>query len=154
MTTSGSELRKLAKVNLAPAAAFELFTEGIGKWWPLDTHSVGRERSLSVECEPLVGGQIIETLGDGERTVWGTILAWDPPTVVRFTWHPGTPESEATEVEVRFHGEADGTLVELVHTGWERRLDAAVARANYDGGWDLVFGRYAVTGSGVLVSSG
>jgi hypothetical protein len=153
MTTTGAELRKLAKVNLARTAAFELFTEGIGKWWPLDTHSVGRERSVSVECEPLVGGKITETLADGERAVWGTILAWDPPTGVRFTWHPGTPESEATEVEVRFHEEAEGTLVELVHTGWDRRPDGATARANYDGGWDLVFGRYALAGSGMLVAS-
>jgi uncharacterized protein YndB with AHSA1/START domain len=151
MKTTTAALRKTARVNLAPAAAFELFTGGIGAWWPLRTHSVGLDDATSVECEPHVGGHIFETLRGGDRAIWGTFRIWEPPTRVRFTWHPGTQESEATDVEVTFHADGDGTLVELVHTGWERRPDGETARANYVGGWDLVFGRYAVAGSGGLV---
>ena len=151
MTMKSEELRKTARVNRPPSVAFELFTEGIGAWWPLDTHSVGLERAAAVECEPHVGGQIIETLQNGDRAVWGTILDWEPAHRVRFTWHPGTPASEATEVEVRFQQDGDGTLVELIHTGWDRRPSGATARTNYDRGWDLVFGRYAAAGDGRLV---
>jgi uncharacterized protein YndB with AHSA1/START domain len=147
MTTTTARLRKTAKVNVAPAAAFQLFTAGMGSWWPLDTHSVALDRATSVDCEPHVGGQIIETMRDGDRAVWGTFLVWEPATRVRFTWHPGTPESEATEVEVRFHADGHGTLVELVHTGWDRRPDGDIARSNYDDGWDLVVGRYAAAGN-------
>lgn len=146
MTTGTTELRKTARVNLDPAAAFRLFTEGIGEWWPLDSHSVGRGQATSVECEPRVGGRIIETMAGGGQAVWGTILVWEPGARLRFTWHPGTPESEATEVEVRFDASAEGTLVELVHTGWDRRAgDGGAVRANYDRGWDHVLGRLAAS---------
>lgn len=148
MTTATSSLRKTARVRLAPAEAFRLFTEGIGAWWPLESHSVGRDQAATVECEPRVGGRIVETLRSGDRTVWGTILVWEPASRVRFTWHPGTPEAEATDVDVRFHPDGDGTLVELVHTGWDRRPDGGAARANYESGWELVLGRY-VAGAAV-----
>lgn len=150
MTTTTAEVRKTARVTLTPPAAFELFTEGIGEWWPLASHSVGRDDATSVACEPRVGGRIIETLGTGEIAVWGTIVAWEPARRVRFTWHPGTPEAEATDVEVSFRPDpgTGGTVVELVHTGWDRRPDGGAARAGYDAGWVLVLGRYAVAGGG------
>ena len=148
MTTATSSLRKTARVRLAPADAFRLFTADMGAWWPLETHSVGRDQAVSVECEPRVGGHISETLRNGDHSVWGTIVVWEPASRVRFTWHPGSPESEATDVDVRFHADGDGTLVELVHTGWDRRPDGDTARANYESGWELVLGRYASAGDG------
>jgi hypothetical protein len=74
--------------------------------------------------------------------VWGTVTIWEPPSGVWFTWHPGTPEDEATEVEVTFTAAATGTVVELVHTGWEHRPDGEGARQGYDGGWVVVLARY------------
>jgi uncharacterized protein YndB with AHSA1/START domain len=85
--------------------------------------------------------------------VWGTVVAWEPPDRVAFTWHPGTPVAEATHVEVRFVALDDGTEVVLTHTGWSRRPDGQRARAQYDTGWDLVFGRYATASDGSLVAS-
>ena len=151
MKTTSAAIRKTAKVNLTPTAAFELFTGGIGAWWPLGTHSVGLDQATSVECEPHVGGHIFETARGRDRCVWGTFRVWEPPTRVCFTWHPGTPESEATDVEVRFREDDDGTLVELVHTGWDRRPHGDIARTDYVEGWDLVFGRSAAAGCGQLV---
>ena len=47
----------------------------------------------------------------------------------------------ATDVELRFTPQGDGTLVELVHSGWEQHGEhAADLRAQYDSGWDFVFG--------------
>lgn len=150
MTTQTSDLRKRAFVKQTPAAAFELFTARMADWWPLDTHSVGLRASHTVTFEPGVGGRIVETTADGDTAVWGTVLAWEPPALVRFTWHPGTPAETATEVEVTFAEAPDGTTVELVHSGWDRRPDGHDARENYDSGWDLVFGRFATHGSGTL----
>ena len=146
MTSTTSALRKMAFVRQPPADAFRLFTDHIAEWWPLDTHSVGLQNARTVRFEPGVGGRIVETIDSvdgGATAVWGTVLAWEPPARVRFTWHPGIEPTEATEVEVTFVETADGTTVTLIHTGWDRRPDGAQIRSNYDSGWDFVLGRYA-----------
>lgn len=112
----------------------------------------GRSRSSSRTCEDdalltrapgwSASGCIIEQLADGTTSTWGTVIEWEPPHRVRFTWHPGAPTAEATEVEVRFSGQGTGTIVELIHRGWERRSDGADARSRYDSGWEPVFRRY------------
>jgi uncharacterized protein YndB with AHSA1/START domain len=130
--------------------AFRVFTEGIGTWWPLDRHSVGEKRSETVTFESGTGGRIVERIEGGEESVWGEILAWEPPRRLVFTWHPGE-HAAGTEVEVRFIEEGAGTRVELEHRGWERvRADAAETRAQYDSGWPGVLECYveAVTGTG------
>lgn len=153
MTPTTSALRKTAFVKLPLAAAFELFTDGIAEWWPLETHSVGRANARALRFEHGLGGKIVETIEGGDTAVWGTVDVWEPPTRVRFTWHPGTPPAEATLVEVTLTETAGGTTVELVHSGWDSRPDAADARNNYDTGWDLVFGQYATAGSGSLFTA-
>jgi hypothetical protein len=145
------ELRKTATVSQTPAEAFALFTEQMAAWWPMASHSVGLDQATSVKVEPGVGGRIIETLRDGATSVWGTIDVWEPPAKLRFSWHPGTSEDEATTVEVLFHESGAATTVELIHTGWERRPNGAAMLEQYDSGWDYVFGLYAAAGEGSLV---
>jgi hypothetical protein len=93
--------------------------------------------------DPRVGGEIVESIRGGRESHWGTITAWEPPTRVAFTWHPGrTPES-ATRVEVRFVPDGTGTRVELVHSGWEAMGDLAkTARNGYPIGWAYVLRLY------------
>jgi uncharacterized protein YndB with AHSA1/START domain len=139
---------KTLTVRCSPPHAFATFTERIADWWPLRTHSMGGERAESVRVEPGIDGRIVERLADGTETVWAHMLEWDPPQRLRFSWHPGrdcsrTQIDEATEVEVTFTGEGDGTRVELVHRGWERLGDRAVAaRESYHTGWDPVLDLY------------
>jgi hypothetical protein len=45
-------------VPAATERAFELFTAGIGEWWPLATHSVGQDQATSVVFGEGVGGNI------------------------------------------------------------------------------------------------
>lgn len=135
-------IRKTMHVPLDPARAFEVFTAEMGAWWPLATHSVGQADATGVTFEAGPEGRIIEQLADGTTSMWGTVIEWEPPHRLRFTWHPGTPTAEATEVEVRFSGQGTGTIVELVHSEWERRPDGADARSRYDSGWEPVFRRY------------
>jgi uncharacterized protein YndB with AHSA1/START domain len=137
-------LRKSVTVPAPPQRAFEIFTAHFGEWWPLDTHSVGLEQATGVSFGGGGGAAITETLADGSTSVWGTITAWEPPHRVAFTWHAGTPEAEATQVEVRFTQDGQGgTVVQLVHSGWERRPDGAAAREGYGSGWVPVIGRFA-----------
>ena len=123
--------------------AFQRFTEEIDTWWPLDAHSVFPDRASKATMECHVGGTISETREDGETALWGTILAFDAPNLVRFTWHPGREADSAQEVEVTFTEHEGGTRVELTHTGWDKLGEkAAETRSGYDSGWDLVLGHY------------
>jgi uncharacterized protein YciI/uncharacterized protein YndB with AHSA1/START domain len=142
-------IRRQILVEADPAVAFEVFTAGLGRWWPVAELSVhGEGGSVSFDGA-FAGGQIVERSAAGETAVWGTVTRWEPPDAVAFTWHPGQPAEQASQVEITFAAAepaGDGTartLVAVVHTGWEAFADPAAARAEYDHGWPLVLGRYA-----------
>lgn len=131
-------IRREILVDADPAVAFEVFTAGIGRWWPMEEHSVhGKGGAVAFE-----DGRLVERPADGEAVVWGTITRWEPPAAVAFTWHPGRPAERASYVAVTFGAEGSQTLVRLEHTGWDAFDDPAAARAEYDHGWPLVLGRY------------
>lgn len=142
MTVSDvSALRKSVHVACSPERAFETFTTGIGRWWPLHRHSV-LDDAATVVFEARAGGRIYERSERGEEATWGEVVAWEPPARVVYSWNP-TNRPTSTEVEVRFIAEGDGTRVDLEHRGWERLADGAQARPSYDTGWDGVLTRYA-----------
>jgi uncharacterized protein YndB with AHSA1/START domain len=141
--TTLSPVKKSIQVKLSVEAAFRLFTEGISKWWPLKTHSVGEEEAASCTFEGQVGGRIYETLRDGTQSEWGRVLAWDPPSSVSFSWYPGRADDTAGKVEVLFTAVPGGTRLDLVHSGWERLGERApVLREGYVTGWDFVLGKF------------
>jgi uncharacterized protein YndB with AHSA1/START domain len=131
-------------VSWSPEAAFRRFTADFAAWWPSRTHSIGGRRVERIVFECRAGGRIYEELRDGRRFQWGTVVTWDPPGRVGFTWHPSRDEREAQDVEVTFTPEGTGTRVELVSTGWER-LGARARRAHqgYGIGWGSVLAVYA-----------
>ena len=138
-------VRKQLKVRLSVEQAFELFTAGIGKWWPLVTHSVGEEQAETCFFEGWIGGRIVEVLRDGSQAEWGRVLVWEPFHKVSFHWYPRRAPDAAQEVTVSFSEISDGTLVELVHVGWETLgADAQDRRDGYETGWDFVLAKYIV----------
>ncbi len=137
-------VRREVLVDADPAAAFEVFTARLGRWWPLAA-------GFGVYLDGTVafaGGQIIERSADGRQAVWGTVTRWEPPDAVAFTWHPGYGAERASHVEVTFTAAGKQTLVSLTHSGWEIFDDPAGARSGYDKGWLEVLGRYAELASG------
>jgi uncharacterized protein YndB with AHSA1/START domain len=138
------EVRSSVTVALPREEAFRLFTERIASWWPLATHSVFAEEAVTVTMEPRVGGRLYEAAADGRTSDWGVVTAWEPVDRVAVTWHPGYEEALATLVEVTFKEATDGgTLVDLLHTGWEVHGDMAQASAaSYPQGWALVLERF------------
>ncbi len=139
---SSSPLVKTVRVPIGPEAAFELFTRGLARWWPLATHSVGEANAIDCRMEEGVGGRILERDRDGSEHIWGTIRDWQPPQYLSFTWHPGRSADTAQTIDVRFAATGDGgTIVTLAHSGWDAYGErAATMRANYDSGWNFVLG--------------
>jgi len=134
---------------LALAATFDLFFGRMTEWWPLATRSVTLTAAVSCHFEPRIGGRVYERARDGREAPWGTVLVWEPPSCVVFTWHPGLPESAATEVEVRLTAAGTNTRVDLEHRNWERLGEnAARIRSLYEGGWVGVLGRFIERSSG------
>jgi uncharacterized protein YndB with AHSA1/START domain len=141
--TSDLTLRKSVLVESSVEHAFRVFTDEIGRWWPLASHSVFTEDAETAILEGRVGGRFYERSKGGEEAPWGTVTAWEPPHRIALMWHPGRGEETAQELEVRFSAEGGGTRVELVHSGWERLGDrAGEVRARYDTGWEPVLGSF------------
>lgn len=133
-------LVKTITVRRTPAEAFEIFTAGFGRWWPVDRYSLHQAETATCAIEPRVGGRVFETAKDGTEAPWGTVLAWEPPSRFVMSWHPGHPAETAQEVELRFDPVPGGTRVTLEHRGWAKLGAAAEeSRRNYDGGWAHVF---------------
>ena len=133
---------KSVTVCAAPARAFALFAERFARWWPLARVHTGPD---PVDCaiEPRVGGRVYERAADGRETLWGTVLAYDPPHHLAFSWVVELPAEQEQLVEIRFTAEDSGTRVELTHSGWEKLGDAAASqRERYDRGWGTVFERH------------
>ena len=143
---------KAVSVRAAPARAFEIFARDFGRWWPVARFHTGPDPA-DCTLEPRVGGRVFERAADGKETLWGTVLAYDPPRRLAFSWIVGglAPE-EAQMVEISFTPEGDGTRVELSHSGWEKLGERGKSlREGYDRGWaeliERCFAEYANTQS-------
>jgi uncharacterized protein YndB with AHSA1/START domain len=131
---------KTVIVQCAPATAFRVFTADIGRWYPLEMFSV--RPAVDCRLEPRVGGRLYEIGADGQETLWGHVLDWDPPHALALSWQARVTEEEAQRIDISFRAIPDGTEVRLVHAGWERvKIEGAEWRDRYDGGWVEVFER-------------
>jgi uncharacterized protein YndB with AHSA1/START domain len=136
-------VRRSVEVSCDPSDAFHIFIDDIDSWWPLATHSIGQDKTVSCLFETREGGRIYETQNDGSLHLWGTVTAWEPPRRVVFSWHPGRDAATAQEVELRFVPVGTGTRVELEHRRWETLGErAADTRNAYQTGWAGVLARF------------
>lgn len=150
-------VRKSVRVKAPIERAFSVFVEQMETWWPA-THHIGETPFEAIFVEPRVGGKWYERNVAGEICEWGTVLAWDPPHRVVFSWHlgPGHDQpdwvfdpdmSKASEVEIRFTAEESGvTFVELTHSKLERHGEGyEQLRVLFDGpgAWQGILELYA-----------
>ncbi len=70
-------IKKAVTVGQSVEDAFRIFTDQIGSWWPLKSHSMGGEKAVSCGMDGAVGGYLFEELADGTRLNWGEVLTWD-----------------------------------------------------------------------------
>jgi uncharacterized protein YndB with AHSA1/START domain len=143
--TATDAITKVIHVNATPETAFRVFTEQIGDWWPLEHYSVLE----GVQTVVFEDDRIVERAADGSESVWGEILDFEVAGRLRFTWHPGRDDADPTEVEVTFAADGDGTVVTLVHSGWEQLSEERRAgRADYENGWPGVLDRFRQAAEG------
>jgi uncharacterized protein YndB with AHSA1/START domain len=141
-TLTIAPVQKSIRVACSVQLAFEVFTRDAASWWPVDKHSVRGESVREIVFEEQAGGTVYEVAADGERAHWATVLAWEPPGRFVLSWEVN-PAREATELELRFSADGDGTRVDLEHRYWERLGEESLSvRESYDSGWDTVLQPY------------
>lgn len=148
MQETGLVIHKSAVVSASPEKAFEVFTEGIATWWPIETHSIQALDKEAGPPETVVfvtgpGGRVYERTTSGEEAHWANVLVWEPPTRLVLEWKVNPDAAAPTEIEVRFTPEGEGTRVDLEHRGFERLgKDAEEGHKSYSQGWPSVFQGY------------
>jgi uncharacterized protein YndB with AHSA1/START domain len=141
-------VRKSIRVNASPAHAFDVFTSGLGRWWPRD-HFIGKSPMKETVIETRLGGRWYELAEDGTHTNVGRIIVWEPPERFVMTWEINSrwkPDTTiSSEVEVRFIPDgANATRVELEHRKFEQMGAEAgeSMRRDVDGGWPGLLERF------------
>jgi uncharacterized protein YndB with AHSA1/START domain len=154
MTTQAqaTTVRREIVVDAPVDRAFRVFTEQMDKIKPREHNMLGVDIEETV-FEPRAGGRIYDRGTDGSECEWASVIAYEPPDRVVFSWNvspnwqvePDT--ARRSEVEVRFLAEGpERTRVELEHRhldrhgdGWEGARDGVAS----PDGWPLYLQRYA-----------
>ncbi|MGH6920969.1 MAG: SRPBCC domain-containing protein [Geminicoccaceae bacterium] len=135
MTSGLAEIRKTIELDAPLARAFEVWTEQVGRWWPLAEHSISKADATGCFIEPGVGGRLYETTRSGDEHQWGTVVVWEPPRRVAYSWHPQVELSDRTMILVMFTPlTPNRTRLSLTHSGWQPGQEER--RVRYHTGWD------------------
>jgi uncharacterized protein YndB with AHSA1/START domain len=153
MTTQAqaATVRQEIVVEAPVDRAFRAFTEQMDKIKPREHNMLGVDIAETV-FEPRAGGRIYDRGTDGSECEWASVIAYELPDRVVFSWNISphwqveTDPAKRSEVEVRFIAESpERTRVELEHRhldrhgdGWEGLRDGVAA----PDGWPLYLQRY------------
>jgi uncharacterized protein YndB with AHSA1/START domain len=133
-------LRMSYEIRCPAEHAFEIWTTRLSTWWPRG-HSASGDPDTLVVLEPRPQGRIYERTPDGTEIDWGEITFWSPPRRLSYLWHITRDRSEATNVELTFVDQGDGTTrLDIVHSGWENLgAEGRQWRDANTSGWNAVF---------------
>jgi uncharacterized protein YndB with AHSA1/START domain len=142
-STDVPSVRKEIVVDAAIGRAFDVFTAGFSRWWPLATHHIGEVAAEVAVMEPFVGGRWYERRVDGTECTWGHVVAWEAPNRLVLTWELTADfdaDGAASTIEVGF-AEVDDTRtrVSLEHRDlhvFAARAEEMRATFSSDGGWN------------------
>jgi hypothetical protein len=136
-----SPLVRQIEVRCSTDHAFEVFTQRVHLWWPPGHRKHADSRMV---IEGRVGGRFFERTPSGNESELGTVLLWEPPQRVRYSWWPGA-NAKPTEVDVVFRAAGDVTRVEVTHSEgasglgelWPERVKL------FERGWGAVLPAFA-----------
>jgi uncharacterized protein YndB with AHSA1/START domain len=110
------------RLAVEPAAAFDLFTRDVDRWWQKGQRYRFRAgKAGRMAFEPGVGGRLVEIYDEaaGDLFEVGRISIWQPGERLAFTWRlPNFQPDQLTEVEITFTAVQGGTRLTLEHRGW------------------------------------
>ena len=140
-------VRRSIHVAAAPERVWGAFTSAaaMGEWWG---HLAGTPQAgtalgqLLVNYEPQIGGRVeMEVMMDGERVRFGGVIStFEAHRELTFSndWIPNQGWLAPTLITLRLSARLDGTLVELLHHGFEHTgSDAGPTHAAYEQGWGM-----------------
>ena len=121
-------------MNIHKEYRSELSVEVLFKAWVSPEMTI--EPVTRIECNPVTNGNFtLCTQGEyGEGVMNGKFKLVSPNHKLVYSWK-WTHSDEETEVTVVFNAGADGTLIEVNHTGF----DSNESRDLHDAGWDHYF---------------
>jgi len=139
------------KLAASPERAFAVFVDEIDRWWPRD-RTWAKDNLAAMVVEPRYKGRCFERSKDGAIAMWGTVLAFDRPQHIVFSWQiepdgrPTENEGASSRVDVRFAaGEPGECNLLIVHRdffrhgeGWEKYREEMAARS----GWPMLVEAY------------
>lgn len=131
---------------LAPAAAFDLFTQKAGIWWPVDRRHT---KDPASDILLLASGRFYERARDGREVELGLVRSWDAPNRIVLDFFIATGPEKPTEVEITFAARDGGTEVIVRHGPKPSSLPLWAERASrYVQSWDLVLAALARMAAG------
>jgi hypothetical protein len=150
-TAQSTAVKRTLHVAVPVEKAFQVFTERMGAWWPA-THHVGKIPFKDIRMDARAGGRWYEINAEGAEVVWGSVVAWEPPTRVVLGWHlqpdfQFDPDvKKASEGSLEFVQEGpESTRVEFEHRylerhgeNWQKLRDSVGS----EGGWNSVMGEF------------
>ncbi len=119
-TVEAAVVRKSVRVAASVERAFSVFVEQMETWWPA-THHIGKTPFRRSLWSPAQAGVGMSAMPKARPCEWGSVLKWEPPHRVTFSWHVGAgsrlsrighfdPDmAKASEVEIRFMADGPGT---------------------------------------------
>jgi uncharacterized protein YndB with AHSA1/START domain len=127
---------KSVVLPLAPFAAFELFTQKIGEWWPADRRHT---KDPASEIFLLQSGRFYERARDGHEVELGCVRSWELPDRILLDFFIATGPEKPTEVEITFAAREGGTRVTVTHRPKPDSEHLWTERApRYERSWDVV----------------
>ena len=127
---------KSVTLPLTPDAAFELFTQKITQWWPLDRRHSGDPAG---EIFLLESGRFYERARDGREVELGIVRSWEMPNRILLDFFVATGVDKPTEVEIVFEAREGGTRVTVSHGPKPASAALWTERApRYERSWDAV----------------
>ncbi|WP_139489073.1 helix-turn-helix domain-containing protein [Brevibacillus dissolubilis] len=117
---------------------FEALTQDVQSWWQYRLAPAGVKSTL--QLKPELGGTFIETWGDHQGALWGTVYYIHAPVEIRLQGHLGMKGAVNSSYIYQLEEKGDATVLKLSHTasgyiedGWKE---------SHEHGWQELLGKF------------
>jgi uncharacterized protein YndB with AHSA1/START domain len=132
--TSTDRIKVSTFVAVAPADAFEIFTQDIDRWWRRAPRFRDKPDAGVIRFEGTPERRLVEADASGACFEIGRVRIWEPGKRLVFGWRNRQfAEAESSEVEVRFDPTPGGTTIALEHRGLTALPKGHPLRGGLDG---------------------